>query len=213
MRFVWWFGLNLGKHNVTAQSYQNHTLELYKYHIKIMPQNHWRKPVIFIAPKPTVPNWLFLWLLSANSLGSLKKAFRSQTIPKPFQNHIEIVTPNSRRIKFTSSKHIKTYQNHIQIIKTNNPEFGFLKWFRGCKAVAQYIQRYPHVAFALCPLYLALLKRLFSFPNPLRLVNRWRNFWRLRISKSMQLQVYSNMGISCNGVTPPNHPLQLDFSS
>jgi len=54
-----------------------------------------------------------------------------KTVSKSYQNrnktHIEIITPNSKHIKFISSNRI---QNHIKVVKKIFPEFSILEGFR-----------------------------------------------------------------------------------
>jgi hypothetical protein len=130
MRIPQWFGLNLGKHKFTltivSQPYQNH--------IKIIS-----KPQKPSRNRPNAcPGAVSVPFFETNPSGTLKKALRSQTISKPYENHIQNIpkpylnhNPNhiknitkpyrNHNSKFkTYQIHIfKSHQNHIQIIRTS----------------------------------------------------------------------------------------------
>ena len=96
-----------------SKSYQNH-----KNHWKI-DQKHVPGLFLFLFLKPT--RW--------NHIKTVSKSYqnRIKIVSKPNQNHIEIITPNSKHIKFISSNRI---QNHIKIVKKIFPEFSILEGFR-----------------------------------------------------------------------------------
>ena len=126
--------------------YQNHTKTVsksYQKRINIVSKSHQNH--IKIIPKPyksskhrpkTYPCAVSVSFFEANSLEPyqnrikiISKSYqnRIKIVSKPYQNHIEIITPNSKHIKFISSNRI---QNHIKIVKQIFPEFSILEGFR-----------------------------------------------------------------------------------
>ena len=117
------------------KSYQNHikiVSKSYQKRIKIVSKSYQNdKNLRQIDQKPVPGLFLFLFLKPAHwnhiKTGSESYQNRIKIVSKPYQNHIEIITPNSKHIKFISSNRI---QNHTKIVKTIFPEFSILEGFR-----------------------------------------------------------------------------------